>query len=89
MRMEQAIVDRLAAIPGVDAVAASRAVLPMDSQGWSDPVYERRPPRAGKPASPLRHSNSISPGLFAAMGNHLVAGRDFTWNELYAKRPWP
>ena len=86
MRMEQAIVDRLAAIPGVDAVALS-SLLPMDSQGWSDPVYEEDHPAPENQLPPLRHYKFVSPGLIAAMGNHLVAGRDFTWNELYAKRP--
>jgi predicted permease len=29
----------------------------------------------------------ISPGLLKTMGNRLVAGRDFTWTDLYEKRP--
>jgi putative ABC transport system permease protein len=35
----------------------------------------------------LRRFKFVSPGLLATMGNRLRAGRDFTWTELYERRP--
>jgi ABC-type antimicrobial peptide transport system permease subunit len=29
----------------------------------------------------------VSPGYISAIGSHLIAGRDFTWNELYNRSP--
>ncbi len=36
---------------------------------------------------PLRRYKFISPGWFKAMGNPLLAGRDFTWTDIYETRP--
>ena len=36
---------------------------------------------------PLRLYNYVSPGFFQALGTRMVAGRDFTWNEIYGLRP--
>ena len=36
---------------------------------------------------PLRRFKFIAPGLLKTMGNRLVAGRDFAWEDLYDKRP--
>jgi predicted lysophospholipase L1 biosynthesis ABC-type transport system permease subunit len=35
----------------------------------------------------MRHFKFMSPGLINAMGNSLTAGRDFTWTDIYEKRP--
>ena len=36
---------------------------------------------------PLRRFKFVSPGLLRTMGNSLIAGRDFTWTDVYDKRP--
>jgi predicted permease len=36
---------------------------------------------------PIRFYNYISPGYFRALGTHLIAGRDFTWDEIYGLQP--
>jgi predicted permease len=36
---------------------------------------------------PLRRYKFVSPGLLRTMGNRLVAGRDFTWDDTYQRRP--
>jgi predicted permease len=36
---------------------------------------------------PLRMFNNISPGYFKAMGTRMIAGRDFTWTDIYGLRP--
>ena len=85
VRMEHAILDKIAAIPGVSSAAVS-SVLPMDGSGWQDPVYaEDKAYSQSMP--PLRRFKFVSPGLLGTMGNRLVAGRDFTWTDTYDRRP--
>ena len=85
VRMEQAILDKIAAIPGVSSAGLS-SILPMDGNGWIDPVFpeDRTNPGGGMP--PLRRYKFVSPGLLATMGNRLIAGRDFTWTDTYDQR---
>lgn len=85
VRMEQAILDKIAAIPGVSSAAVS-SVVPMEETGWHDPVYaeDRAYPQS---MPPLRWYKFVSPGLLSTMGNRLVAGRDFTWTDMYERRP--
>jgi predicted permease len=78
-RMEQSIADKIAAVPGVSSVGLTNDV-PMDDGHWYDPVQIE-----GREADnlPGRVYKFVSPGLLATMGNSLVAGRDFTWEDLY------
>jgi len=79
------IADKLAAIPGVTSVgfAASvpmEGVKPFWSLIWAEgKTYDADPP--------LRFFNYVSPGYFQTLGTHLIAGRDFNWNELYGLQP--
>jgi putative ABC transport system permease protein len=85
VRMEQSILDKIAALPGVSSVGVT-TVVPMDGDGWHDPVFaEDHAYREGQ-IPPLRLFKFISPGLLKTMGNRVVAGRDFTWTDLYDKR---
>jgi len=85
VRMEQAIVDKIAAIPGVSSVGLSSGV-PMNGGGWQDPIFpEDQTNTHGFPG--LRHYKFVSPGLAGTMGNRLIAGRDFTWTDTYDRRP--
>ncbi len=86
IRMDQAILDRIAAIPGVVSAAATTR-LPMDAGGWHDPIYTDDRVYSDSQLPPLRTYKFATPGLPRAMGNTLVAGRDFTWTDLYEKRP--
>jgi predicted permease len=36
---------------------------------------------------PIRLYNYVSPGYFGAAGTRLLAGRDFTWDDIYGLRP--
>lgn len=84
-RIENNIADRLASIPGVTAVGfAGLAPMEGGNHGWSL-IYAEGKTYAGDP--PIRYYNHISPGYFQALGTPLVAGRDFTWNEIYGSRP--
>jgi len=85
VRTEQAIGEKIGAIPGVSSVAMS-SYAPMSGRNWNDPVFadDRVYPEGQIP--PLRHFKFISPGLLKTMGNAVVAGRDFTWTDVYEKR---
>ncbi len=86
LRMEQAIEDKLAAIPGVSAVSISTSV-PMNGNSSYDPVYaDDRTYKEGELA-PLRRFKFVAPGFFSTLGTPLVAGRDMNWAETYEKRP--
>ena len=80
------IVDQLAAIPGVTSVGFAGAV-PMENNdpNWDGIHVEGKTYEGGEP--PLRLFNFVSPAYFNAMGTRLVAGRDFTWSDLYDLRP--
>jgi predicted permease len=80
-RIENNIVDKLASIPGVTSVGFARQV-PMSGRkpGWSSILVEAKPHESDPP---IRSFNYVSPGYFQAFGTRLIAGRDFTWNEIY------
>jgi predicted permease len=86
VRSEQAIAEKIAAIPGVSSVAMS-SYPPMSSEHWSDPIFADDRVYAEGQLPPLRRYKFISPGLLKTMGNTVVAGRDFTWTDVYDKRP--
>ena len=86
MRTQNEIADQLAAVPGVTAVGFASSV-PMDNNdpNWDEIGVEGKVYPNGEP--PLRLFNYVSPGYFHAMGTRLVAGRDFTWADIYGLRP--
>jgi len=83
-RMQKAILDKLAAIPGVASDGLIDG-LPMDlgTQSSSPVSVEGQLDDGGLP--PVRRIKFVSPGLFQTLGIPLIAGRDFTWNEIYVK----
>ena len=86
LRAEQAIADKLAAIPNVSSVAFSTEI-PMDGHDSNDPIFAQdRTYREGE-LPPIRRFIFMSPGYFSTVGISLVAGRDLTWAETYQKRP--
>jgi len=85
-RIQNDIADKLATIPGVGSVGFAAAV-PMEGidPNWDEIRIEGKNYEGGDP--PLRLFNSVSPGYFKAAGTRLVAGRDFTWTDIYGVRP--
>src|SRR5580693_8209055 len=85
-RAQNNIADKLASIPGVTAAGFAQ-IVPMEDvgHGWSVIMAEGKT-YAGDP--PIRYFNYVSPGYFHALGTPIVAGRDFTWNEIYDGRPY-
>ncbi len=84
IRMEQAISDKLAAIPGVSAAAFSTKI-PMDGNGNFDPVFAEDRVYAEGQLPPVRQFKHVTPGFLSTMGTPLVAGRDVTWTDTYQK----
>jgi predicted permease len=83
-RVDNNIADKLATVPGVTSVGFA-ALAPMEDggHGWSY-IYAEGKTYAG--GAPIRFYNYVSPGYFQALGTRLVAGRDFTWKEIYDLR---
>jgi len=82
----QAILDKIAAIPGVTSAALTNSVT-MDGYTDNDPIFSAdRAYRDGE-VPPMRRHKFISPGYFKTMGNSLLAGRDLAWTDLYETRP--
>ena len=86
MRMQNAILEKLAAMPGVTSVAFANAA-PMEAfLTPTNPIYAEDKTFAPGQVPPLRRFRMIAPGFFQTMGTRLIAGRDFTWTDLYEKR---
>ena len=85
-RMEEAILRKFEAIPGISAVAIT-STLPMEG-GSNDPVYaeDQTAAQAGT-LPPIRRYKFVSPGYFSAVGARLIAGRNLTWAETYNQSP--
>ena len=86
IRMQEAILRKIEAIPGVSSAGIGHGV-PMDGDNSFNPVYARDRTYAEGQLAPLRDFRFIAPGYFATLGTPLVAGRDVTWTEIYDKRP--
>jgi len=80
-QMQRNIADKLAIIPGVSSVGFAAGV-PMDGNdpNWDQMSVELKNYEGGDP--PLRLYNYVSPGYFQTLGTRVVAGRDFTWDDL-------
>jgi predicted permease len=86
VRMEQAIRERLAAVPGVQSVSITSSV-PLGNNRQFDPVFAEDHTYKEGELAPLRRFKFVSPGFFSTLGARLVAGRDLTWDETFEKRP--
>ena len=86
LRMHQAIVDKLAAVPGVSSVALASTVT-MTGDGWHDPLFAQDRAYGDSQIPPLRLFKFVSPGYARTMGAAVVAGREFTWDDMYQLRP--
>jgi predicted permease len=84
--MQNSIIDKLAAIPGVTSVGfASAAPMENNDPNWDIMWVEGKHYEGGEP--PIRLFNYVSPGYFGAAGTRLLAGREFSWDDLYGLRP--
>jgi predicted permease len=86
VRMDEEILNKLAAIPGVSSVSFSTAV-PMDGRSSADVVFAQDHVYGEGELPPIRRFKFVSPGFFATLGTQILAGRDLTWTDTYQKRP--
>ena len=86
-RTQNAILDKLAAIPGVKS-AAFVSEMPMEGfdSAW-DEIYAEDKVYADNTIPPLRLYKYVSPGFFHTSGTRLVAGREMAWSEIYGRQP--
>jgi predicted permease len=84
MRLEQGILEKIRAIPGVASVGLT-TVIPTQ-RAAHDLIYARDKSYA-RGVPPLRLFKFVSPELLETMGNRLIAGREFTWTDTYERRP--
>jgi predicted permease len=84
-RMQAEIIENVSRLPGVEAAAFADG-LPMEvdyRNGMIMTVEDKFVPGQSPPNRDVKH---ISPGLFAAIGTRLLAGRDFKWEDLFKRR---
>jgi len=85
MRIQNAMLDKLAAIPGVTSVALT-SDAPLEGISSNDVLFAEDKTYSVGQIPPVRRIRAVTPGFFKTTGTPLVAGRDFTWTDLYQKR---
>jgi predicted permease len=86
IRMEEEILHKLEGVPGVSSVSIGTR-LPMDGDGWHDPILLQGRTYAEGEFPPLRLFKFVSPGFLKTLGSPLIAGRELTWTDTYNKIP--
>ena len=86
-----ALLQALATIPGVTAAALTTAapmegLIPNGAGSPQFPVLSERDTLDVARSRPLRRFKYVSPGYFQLAGTRVVAGREYTWNDLDALR---
>src|ERR1700730_7340207 len=81
IRIQSDILSRLSAIPGVIATGFASG-LPMESEYRNGVIIDVEGRASADQISPNRAVKRISPGLLKGLGTRLVAGRDFTWEDV-------
>jgi putative ABC transport system permease protein len=71
------MVERMRALPGVEAAAAT-ATLPLSGGGWGRSLTVEGFPVLSVGQAPVIQHTVVTPGYFKTMGISLLAGRDFT-----------
>jgi predicted permease len=86
-RTQNEILDKLSAIPGVNS-AGFVSEMPMEGfdSDW-DCIFAQGKTYPDGVMPPLRLYKHISPGFLRTAGTRLIAGREFTWDEVYGLRP--
>jgi predicted permease len=83
-QIQRQILERLAAIPGVEAASFGFGAPMEASRTPPNALYvEGQRYEAGETA-PIRRFQYVAPGYFATVGTRMVAGRDITWPDIDA-----
>jgi predicted permease len=84
-RMQQQVLETITTIPGVQS-AAFTTRIPMGSDRSSTALAVEGVANDGR-TPPNHQVKIVSPAFFRTLGISLIAGRDFTWTDLYDRRP--
>ena len=86
-RIQNEIVDKLKAIPGVKS-AGFVSEMPMEGfdSDW-DSIFAQDKMYSADEIPALRLYKHISPDFFQTAGTRIIAGRELTWTEVYDRRP--
>ena len=85
-RTQNELTSELQAIPGVTSVAfASEAPMEGQPPNWDNVFPEGK--SYPDNVAPLRRFENVSPGFLHTIGARLIAGREFTWTDVYDLRP--
>jgi predicted permease len=85
IRMQNDILERLDAIPGVSA-AGLASFLPMEGVTNGNPIFaENTRNETGQDPTP-RTFKYVSPGFLRAIGTRLIAGRELGWADIHGNR---
>jgi predicted permease len=88
LQMRHAILERLAAVPGVRQAGFSsfNDGLPLDGDGRSAGIAVEGRTRSDN-ASAVQEIQFVTPGFFETLRTPVIAGRTFEWNDIYQNRP--
>jgi predicted permease len=85
MRTQNNLADKLRAIPGVASVGfASEVPMEAEPPNWDNVFPEGK--TYPRDVAPLRRFENVSPGFLRTLGSRLIAGREFTWTDVYDLR---
>ncbi|HEV8146423.1 MAG TPA: ABC transporter permease [Bryobacteraceae bacterium] len=85
-RMHQEILRRVSEVPQVVSAGLTTSVT-MDGNTSNDPIFFEDYPTPEGQIAPLRRYKSVAPNYFHTIGRPIVAGRDFTWNDILNLTP--
>jgi predicted permease len=85
-RIQNEIMNKLEAIPGVHSTGFG-SQMPMEGfdSDW-DEIFAQDKVYASDQIAPLRLYKHIAPGFLRSAGTGVIAGREFTWSEVYERR---
>jgi len=86
LSMHRQILERVAAIPGVDSIGLSSSVT-MDGWDSNDPIWIEDFPVPEGQLPPIRRYKWIGENYFETVGNPILAGRAITWNDIETRAP--
>ncbi len=85
MKMQQQMMEKFAAMPGVMSVAFANSA-PIEGFNPGDVLFAEDKAYKVDQVPPVRRYRFTTPQYFSTLGTPMVAGRDFTWTDLYQKR---
>ena len=86
VRMEEQILHKVEAIPGVSAASFGTSI-PMDGNQSFDPVFAKDQTYQEGQLPPVRRFKFVAPGFVSTLQTPMAAGRDITWDEIYNDKP--